>query len=387
MTALEVRGAGAGLRLPLEALVFAVGMSTLGAEIAAARLMAPFFGSSTVIWANTIAVVLLALSAGYRLGGRAGRPAPATRGAVHALVLLGSALLAVVPFIAHPFLSLSVSAFDELSVGAFTASLFGTLVLVAVPLLLLGAVSPWATRLRARDGRGGGRGRRAAVRDLDHRLAGRRVLRLAVGDRGDRDAAHVPRAGRGARALVAAAAAAARAAARARARWSRRSRSRPGTTKPADERARALRDRDAVPVRAGGRAGRTARGGSSSTRARRSTRCGGPDTVLTGGYWDGFLVLPFATGSGRRRRGSPRSARPAGRSRAPTRTTSRTRAIDAVDIDPELFKIGHRYFGLQPRPQLREYRAGRAAVPAPDEASATTRSSSTPTASPTSPST
>ena len=32
--------------------------------------MAPFFGSSTVIWANTIAVVLLALSVGYWLGGR-----------------------------------------------------------------------------------------------------------------------------------------------------------------------------------------------------------------------------------------------------------------------------------------------------------------------------
>ena len=63
-------------------------------------------------------------------------------------MLLGSALLAIVPFIAHPFLSLSVSAFDELSVGAFTASLFGTLVLVAVPLLLLGAVSPYATRLK-----------------------------------------------------------------------------------------------------------------------------------------------------------------------------------------------------------------------------------------------
>src|SRR3954451_15147207 len=55
--------------LPLEALVFAVGISSLGAEIAATRLLAPFFGTSTVIWANTIAVVLLALSAGYKLGG------------------------------------------------------------------------------------------------------------------------------------------------------------------------------------------------------------------------------------------------------------------------------------------------------------------------------
>ena len=78
MTALRSEPAR-GLRLPLEALVFAVGMSTLGAEIAAQRLMAPFFGSSTVIWANTIAVVLLALSVGYWLGGRLADRRPALR--------------------------------------------------------------------------------------------------------------------------------------------------------------------------------------------------------------------------------------------------------------------------------------------------------------------
>ena len=51
-------------------LVFVVGAASLGAEIAAARLMAPFFGDSTIIWANTIGVVLVALSIGYWLGGR-----------------------------------------------------------------------------------------------------------------------------------------------------------------------------------------------------------------------------------------------------------------------------------------------------------------------------
>ena len=49
--------------------VFCVGISTLGAEIAAARLLAPFFGASTIVWANTIATVLVALSIGYWLGG------------------------------------------------------------------------------------------------------------------------------------------------------------------------------------------------------------------------------------------------------------------------------------------------------------------------------
>jgi MFS family permease len=138
--------------------------------------MAPFFGSSTVIWANTIAVVLLALSAGYKLGGVLADRHPHAR-TLYSLVLVGSALLAIVPFIAHPFLSLSVRAFDTLSVGAFTASLFGTLVLVAVPLLLLGAVSPWAMRLRLATVEEAGATGRAAVRGVDDRLARRSVLR------------------------------------------------------------------------------------------------------------------------------------------------------------------------------------------------------------------
>ena len=51
-----------------------------GAEIAAARLMSPYFGASTIVWANTIAVVLVSLSVGYWLGGRLGDEHPHLRG-------------------------------------------------------------------------------------------------------------------------------------------------------------------------------------------------------------------------------------------------------------------------------------------------------------------
>jgi hypothetical protein len=54
----------------VRAIAFVVGAASLGAEIAAARLLAPYFGASTIIWANTIATVLVALSIGYAVGGK-----------------------------------------------------------------------------------------------------------------------------------------------------------------------------------------------------------------------------------------------------------------------------------------------------------------------------
>ena len=257
--------------------------------------------------------------------------------------------------------------------------------LVATPLLLLGAVSPWATRLRLDDGRGGGVGRRAAVRDLDDRLARRRVLRGAVVDRGDRHPAHVHRARHRARAG-------------GRARPRRPRADRPGgagrgAVPPAghDEagrrgRASCSRRRRRTSTRAWS-SGRTARAGWSSTKARRSTRCGGPGTVLTGGYWDGFLVLPFATGTGKPPEriaalgtagGTvPRGIREVLPRHADRRGRHRPRAVR--DRAPVL-----RPRGAAAAARDRRRTRGRSCA---RPRSATTRSSSTPTASPTSRST
>jgi spermidine synthase len=130
----------------LELLVFTVGAGTLGAEITGARLMAPWFGASTIVWANTIAIVLVSLSVGYALGGRlADKDPQPSRLAV--IVLAGSSLLALVPFVSGPFLPLAVKAVDQLSAAIFIGSLAGVGLLLAIPLLLLGMVSPYAIRL------------------------------------------------------------------------------------------------------------------------------------------------------------------------------------------------------------------------------------------------
>ena len=144
----------------LYVLVFVVGTGSLGAEIAVARLMAPFFGASTIVWANTIGVVLVALSLGYWLGGRLADRNPSLRGLCK-MVLLAAVLLAAVPFVARPFFDISVDALDSISAGAFAGSLLAVLALIAIPVLLLGAASPYALRL--------------AVPDVEHagRIAGR----------------------------------------------------------------------------------------------------------------------------------------------------------------------------------------------------------------------
>ena len=153
----------------LYVLVFTVGISTLGAEIAAARLLAPFFGASTIVWANTIGVVLVALSVGYWYGGTLGRPLPGAPPALPDRARWARRSSTLIPFIAQPFLEVSVDALDEIEAGAFVGSLFAVLFLVAIPVAVLGTVSPWAIRL--------------SVPDVEHagRVAGRLYAISTVG--------------------------------------------------------------------------------------------------------------------------------------------------------------------------------------------------------------
>jgi spermidine synthase len=136
--------------LTLTAVVFAAGVGSLATEIAAARLLAPYFGNSTIVWANVIGLILASLSLGYWLGGRLAdrRPSARTLGAV---VLAAACLIAVIPFVARPLLDLSVEGLDRVSAGAAIGSFFGVLVLFVPPVVLLGMVAPFAIRLALTD--------------------------------------------------------------------------------------------------------------------------------------------------------------------------------------------------------------------------------------------
>ena len=147
--------------------MLAAGAGSTATEIAASRLLAPYFGSSTVVWANVIGLVLAALSLGYWLGGRLAdrRPEPRLLGGV---VLLAAALVAIVPFAAQPLLDLTVRGLDRVSVGVVVGSFASSLLLFAPPVVLLGMVAPFALRLAVTgvDGAGSVAGRLYALSTL-----------------------------------------------------------------------------------------------------------------------------------------------------------------------------------------------------------------------------
>jgi len=325
----------------LYALVFVVGVSTLGAEIAAARLMAPYFGASTIVWANTIGVVLVALSIGYWLGGRMGDRYPRSR-ELCIVVLIAAGLLAVVPFAAKPFFEVSADALDQISAGAFVGSLVGVLFLIAVPLVMLGTCSPWAIRLAVPDVEHAGRtaGRLYAVSTFGS-LLGTMLSALVL----------IPFIGTQRTFLVFAITLALIAAAGLGWRY---------VFVPV-----VLAAVLAVPVGSTGATdgGKVIWEGETEEQYIRVVEQDDgerqlvlnegqavhsvydPDTALTGDVWDGYLVLPFA-----------------GRDEAPGKiailgnaagTTARAYGeyfpeteIDGVEIDAKLTELGEEYFGL-----------------------------------------
>ena len=330
-------------------LVFVVGASSLGVEIAAARLLAPYFGASTIVWANTIGVVLVALSVGYWFGGRFADRHPHLRG-LCAVVLAAALLIACVPFAARPFLRFSVEAFDSVSVSGFAGSLFGVLVLVAVPVMLLGVAAPWAVRLAVADLDRSGEvvGRLYAVStagSLLGTMASALVLIPLLGTQRTFIAfaaalALVALIGLGWRfaavplALLAALTI-------------------PVGTIKADGGGRVLWEGETLHQYArvverddGSRALELNEGQAVHSLLR-------PGSYLTGDYWDGPLVLPAAARSGPPRRLAVLGNAAGTVARAYGRYFPRTE-VDAVEIDGELTELGRRYFDLR-NPRMRAF--------------------------------
>jgi len=130
--------------------VFVSGMTTLAAELAAGRLIGNVFGTSNLVWASIIGLILIYLTLGYFLGGKWADANPSP-GALYRILAWGAFTIGLVPYIAGPVLRSAATAFEALSVGIMAGSFIAVLILFSVPITLLGAISPFAIRLSVDD--------------------------------------------------------------------------------------------------------------------------------------------------------------------------------------------------------------------------------------------
>ena len=130
--------------------VFVSGMTTLAAELAASRLLGNVFGTSNLVWASIIGLILIYLTAGYWLGGRWADKNP-TPFAMYRVLAWGAFTLGVVPYIAQPVLRAAANAFDGFQFAVLGGAFAAVLVLFIVPITLLGTISPFAIRLSMDD--------------------------------------------------------------------------------------------------------------------------------------------------------------------------------------------------------------------------------------------
>ncbi len=127
-------------RVFLGALCFLSWASVMVVEICAYRLLAPQFGNSVFTWTALIGVILIASSAGGYLGGWLADRRPALD--MMGWLLAGSAVLVFLIPTMHGLLGPAIAAGGHLISGP----VFISLLLFAVPGILLGAVSPAAVR-------------------------------------------------------------------------------------------------------------------------------------------------------------------------------------------------------------------------------------------------
>ncbi len=132
----------------LRATAFCTGMSIMGLEMLASRFLAPFFGTSTYIWATIIGMAMIALSLGYLLGGRWADRNPKPSG-LYRTIFVAACLTFVIP-LGRIVPRIGHQGALQLSWTTFIAGLFGSLALFFLPMMLLATASPYLIRLGAR---------------------------------------------------------------------------------------------------------------------------------------------------------------------------------------------------------------------------------------------
>jgi hypothetical protein len=124
----------------IKLLVFGAGVAISGVQMAAIRLITPYFGGSQIVWACAIGLLMLYLAIGYWLGGRLAvlnlRPS-----LPYTITGLSGLLCGIVPLVSSFLLEFT------LNFGQIGGTLISLVTLFALPSVLLASINPLAIQI------------------------------------------------------------------------------------------------------------------------------------------------------------------------------------------------------------------------------------------------
>jgi spermidine synthase len=128
-------------KLLLYIVVFFCGGAVLALEILGTRIIGPFYGVSLFLWSALISVTLIALSAGYMIGGRLADKKKSLN-TLALLIALPAMYILLLPFFRDFVMGLTGD------FGLRTSVIISSFILFFPPLTFLGMVSPYVVKLR-----------------------------------------------------------------------------------------------------------------------------------------------------------------------------------------------------------------------------------------------
>ncbi|MHB8087165.1 MAG: spermidine synthase [Anaerolineaceae bacterium] len=138
------------MRKFLYVIVFVSGLVSLAVEFATSRLLGNYFGTSNLVWASIVGLILIYLTAGYFIGGAWADKSPKHE-TLYKILSWAALAVGLIPLASRPILRLASNAFDELQLGALLGSFVVVMVLFVIPVTLIGTASPFAIRLAITD--------------------------------------------------------------------------------------------------------------------------------------------------------------------------------------------------------------------------------------------
>ena len=127
---------------------FFCGMAVMAVELSAIRLLAPYFGTSSIIWTVIIGLIMISLSIGNVLGGRSADKHNSI-GRLFSLVWIAAIWIAIIPLVGKYIVSFSVIIMMWLLPNNLlvAGSIFSCLVVFSLPLVILGMAPPYLVKL------------------------------------------------------------------------------------------------------------------------------------------------------------------------------------------------------------------------------------------------